>query len=266
MSIDYKQALGYATMVREINLTLEGLTFQAYADVTPDLFLDDSTDTQAAALAIADDHLLILFRGTVELNDWKTNVQFSRKLFEIRGPTSLGSPSPSSTPAPPLEHIRPVDPRKDLSSVAPQARMHEGFTEAYMSIQDQLHRYVLFQNRRKLTFIGHSLGGALATLCAIDFQLSYEDRFDVELFTFGSPRVGNPEFRTLVNQHIPNSYRIVNGLDAVPGLPPRWSGYRHVDRVYRIGRRLTWRILSARVYDHYTDAYIEGLKKRVGKK
>ena len=39
---------------------------------------------------------------------------------------------------------------------------------------------------------GHSLGGALATLAAVDIKKKLGG--DVEFINFGSPRVGNKEF------------------------------------------------------------------------
>jgi len=38
-----------------------------------------------------------------------------------------------------------------------------------------------------------SLGGALATLCALDLKLN-QGAHDVRLYTYGSPRVGNSVF------------------------------------------------------------------------
>ena len=38
---------------------------------------------------------------------------------------------------------------------------------------------------------GHSLGGALAVLCALDLQDIYGN---INLYTFGCPRVGNAAF------------------------------------------------------------------------
>ena len=44
-----------------------------------------------------------------------------------------------------------------------------------------------------ITFIGHSLGGALAELAAYDFKARYPHH-SADLVTFGSPRVGNFKF------------------------------------------------------------------------
>lgn len=57
---------------------------------------------------------------------------------------------------------------------------------------------------------GHSLGGALATLCAADFPA-------VELVTFGAPRVGTDTLRLGPRQPV---RRYVHCCDLVPRVPP----------------------------------------------
>ena len=60
--------------------------------------------------------------------------------------------------------------------------------------------------------VQHSLGAALATICA--------SRLDAhELYTFGSPRVGNRAFvKEMKNDGIQH-YRFVNNNDIVTGVP-----------------------------------------------
>lgn len=48
-----------------------------------------------------------------------------------------------------------------------------------------------------LYVIGHSMGAALATICAMDVKFK-AGLSDVHLFTFGSPRVGNDIFASFV--------------------------------------------------------------------
>jgi len=68
---------------------------------------------------------------------------------------------------------------------------------------------------------GHSLGGALATLAAFDLSKSRViDKSKMQVYNFGSPRVGNYEFsRAFADEGIP-SYRIVNSRDPVSQAPP----------------------------------------------
>lgn len=48
-----------------------------------------------------------------------------------------------------------------------------------------------------LYVIGHSMGAALATICAMDVKFK-AGLTDVRLYTFGSPRVGNDIFANFV--------------------------------------------------------------------
>lgn len=81
----------------------------------------------------------------------------------------------------------------------------------------------------RLTICGHSLGGALATLLALD--AAAHARFaDLRLYTYASPRVGAPNFVSTFDQLVPNSIRIANRMDLVPKLPlPPF--YAHVEAV-----------------------------------
>ena len=50
---------------------------------------------------------------------------------------------------------------------------------------------------------GHSLGGSLATLCAketAEFASQSNKRINVEVITFGAPRVGDSSFATCIDQ------------------------------------------------------------------
>jgi triacylglycerol lipase len=71
--------------------------------------------------------------------------------------------------------------------------VHQGFYEAYSRVQADVTTAVQSLRSRyptaSIAVTGHSLGGALAVLCALD----YSERlgFDVTMYTFGQPRVGN---------------------------------------------------------------------------
>jgi hypothetical protein len=106
-------------------------------------------------------------------------------------------------------------------TVWPQGgKVHRGFKAALEEVWFELFAYLrqLESKGCKIWMTGHSLGAALATLCA--------DRYgNVQgVYTFGSPRVGNDDFR---DQYDINLYRIVNNDDIVARVPPA-GAYRHV--------------------------------------
>ena len=68
---------------------------------------------------------------------------------------------------------------------------------------------------------GHSLGGAVATLSAIEIALNVpEIREQIQLYTYAAPRIGDRDFAEAHSRLIPNSYRVVNLSDSVPLVPP----------------------------------------------
>jgi predicted lipase len=77
-----------------------------------------------------------------------------------------------------------------------------------------------------MTICGHSLGGALATLLALDVAANTAFN-NPAVYTYGSPRTGDPLFASTFDQVVKNSYRVANRLDIVPTLPPPVD-YDHV--------------------------------------
>ena len=77
----------------------------------------------------------------------------------------------------------------------------------------------------RVVFTGHSLGGALATLAAVDTNLVKEilpnHDAEIECHTFGAPHVGGVSFEKHFNQIFTNPKcctRFTNALDIVPNL------------------------------------------------
>ena len=145
-------------------------------------------------------------------------------------------------------------------SFAEGTLVHKGFYSIYMAIRNQLVAWRAAHPTHKLTIVGHSLGGALATLCAYDFGTNGETNNIV--YTFGSPRVGNPLFAQIysdpVGGIVKNTMRIENTEDIVPALPPagiqNWI-YEHVNN--NIPFTITYSDQPLR--RNHIDAYLENL-------
>lgn len=106
-----------------------------------------------------------------------------------------------------------------------------GFIDAYQAVArpvfDNLKRLMKEHNEERVTVIGYSLGGAMATLAAAEYQYLLPNGVR-HVFTFGLPRVGNPTFATGIDKLLKGKfYYVVNGRDWVPHMPPRDGAFSH---------------------------------------
>jgi len=111
------------------------------------------------------------------------------------------------------------------------AEVHAGFLEDFHAIGGQMVDRVKtllagHDSFRPVYVTGHSLGGALAILCAMEFV---REKIPVAgVYTFGQPRVGNATFARLYDCRLADrTWRLVNANDLVPRLPGLLLGYRH---------------------------------------
>jgi pimeloyl-ACP methyl ester carboxylesterase len=131
------------------------------------------------------------------------------------------------------------DPRRN-------ARVHVGFADAYDRLRADVIAAVEANPDKNVYVFGHSLGGALSMLCAIDLATDRSRGVrSVTHISSGTPRVGNGDFRSLFEFAVPNNLRMTVGLDPVPLIPAgvparldRFSGrhYRHAGRLLPLSR------------------------------
>ncbi|KAI0380770.1 alpha/beta-hydrolase [Hypomontagnella monticulosa] len=107
-------------------------------------------------------------------------------------------------------------------------RVHTGFLTGYNEIEDDLLAGVAAataaQPSYKIVFTGHSLGGAVSTVAA---GYARAKGYAVDLYTYGSPRVGNAEFADFITAQPGAEFRVTHLDDPVPRLPPLLIDYRH---------------------------------------
>jgi triacylglycerol lipase len=154
------------------------------------------------------------------------------------------------------------DVKADVNAVTVLAeaigRVHSGFKHEVDELWPMIER-ALADNRKPLWFAGHSLGGAMATICARRCRLSELSVHPEGLFTYGSPRVGDQAY---VNYCRLVHYRWVNNNDIVTRVPPAWWGYRHggremyIDSQGRVRNVKGWR----RVVDRLR-GFVQGLRE-----
>ena len=175
-------------------------TFDAFQKVfTPlglnvhERLIDEAAGTAGAVLA-SPDLIVIVFRGTENLLDWRTNMRIAWTVLQ-------GG-----------------------------VRVHTGFFRAYRPIRKRLFDKVvalIAEKSRPVYITGHSLGGALAVMATA--ELANHDEAAVRdslaaCYTFGCPKAGDSSFDQFVKVPL---YRITNGVDLVPAVPPVFTGYKH---------------------------------------
>jgi hypothetical protein len=99
---------------------------------------------------------------------------------------------------------------------------------------------------------GHSLGAALGTLYVA--QNAHAKLLTNPLIcTFGSPRVGDPEFVRNFNRLRMTSSRIVNEYDPIPDLPPEIFGFKHIKGLQ--SNKMTTEVVPHPVCFHHIKTY-----------
>ncbi|KAM3368571.1 hypothetical protein ACQJBY_016841 [Aegilops geniculata] len=183
-------------------------------------FLDNvSTDTQVAIWRDSSRRrLVVAFRGT-EQTRWKDLITDLMLVPAGLNPERLGG---------------------DFKQ---EVQVHSGFLSAYDSVRNRIMALVRhaigYMDEEDAETIptwhvyvtGHSLGGALATLLALELsssQMAKNGVIFVTVYNFGSPRVGNRRFADVYNAKVKDSWRVVNHRDIIPTVP-RLMGYCHVE-------------------------------------
>ncbi|MEM6252601.1 MAG: lipase family protein [Cyanobacteria bacterium P01_D01_bin.156] len=249
-SIDYKTALRCVYLSNEAYRPFDDeLRFTVFPNIKPKLIDQKSTDTQVALLEdVANQRGYIVFRGSSADRDWLTNLEFSKWSVAIQEA---------------VLHERNLDYPKEYGKSSTGVKLHKGFTKAYLAVRAEIQAAVKASAIPHWVITGHSLGGALAKLCAVDLQYNVGTNASFQAYTFGAPRVGNSAFVKSYNLRVPQTWRFVNGNDIVCGLPRRWQGYSHVEHRLRFNVPFSWRIISGSLQDHRIDRYIAAVRQRV---
>lgn len=165
-------------------------------------------------------------------------------------------------------------------------RVHQGFQGEVDKIWDSICEDLgNVKINPKLYVCGHSLGGAMATVAGgrLYKQLVNTPCDLQELYTFGSPRVGNRTWLDHVKGMKHN--RCVNNNDLVPKVPPAFMLYKHQGNLVYFnyygyirhigmwqrfkdqlrGRKRAWQKGQKfdGVYDHFMTEYIRSINTNI---
>lgn len=203
---------------------------QPYFPNTCVTMVDDKKSDIEYFLRRDKDVLRITFRGTDSPQNWKTDLTFWKQTIPYDNTDS-------------------------------KIRVHTGFINAYKGagVRDRILKEIT-PEAHYIKISGHSLGAALAVLCAVDVQYNFPDR-DIEVVVFGCPRVGNKAFMLSYNKRVDKTIRVEHGNDIVTKLPFPFMGYRHVGAKFHIGRFKFPLIFSPN--DHYPHKYYSAMLKKL---
>ena len=87
------------------------------------------------------------------------------------------------------------------------------------SLQAQIYDYVTSMGCDRVLITGHSLGAALANVCAFHLQNALGDEAIHSVYALAPPRTGNPAFAQSLASLKDRYYTIINSNDLVPNVP-----------------------------------------------
>jgi hypothetical protein len=164
-----------------------------------------------------------------------------------------------------------------VSSSGAEPRVHAGFGAAFDTVREEVMKRVVEWARRpsppspgsefsrapagrRVVFVGHSLGGAHATIAGLVAAQTLSSSglgpaaVRVDVYTFGAPAVGDGTFTNLFNESAGVSVRVADPLDPVA----RVSGvqFAHVRGYYPVS---VPKIALKGIPNHGIGRYIEGI-------
>lgn len=140
--------------------------------------------------------IFIVFRGTLTKDEWLDNLKFRQEAFFV-GNKNLGRVS------------------RGFQKIYTEGANDETLANTVITTLETV------PANSQIFVTGHSLGAALATLCALHISQSGLNKQPI-LYTFASPRVGDPKFADAFNKSL-TAYRIANSEDFVVNVPPGTS-------------------------------------------
>ncbi|KAG7094333.1 hypothetical protein E1B28_007932 [Marasmius oreades] len=123
------------------------------------------------------------------------------------------------------------------------AQVHDGFRDEQAKTATQVlaavNQALSANSANQVAVVGHSMGGALALLDGVYLRLQLPTNTSVKVVNYASPRVGNSNFASFVDSHVPLTH-ITNKKDIVPIMPGRASDFAHPNGEIHIKEDNTW--------------------------
>jgi predicted lipase len=207
-------------------------------------FIDNSNSDLQCVITKSETkkRISIVFRGSESISDWYYDLSFFKTYLEKQ-----------------KVYVH--------SGFYKQLTYGHEFTKIKNTVKTELIKHPDYE----LYVTGHSLGGALCTLCG--FLLSYEIKSKIHVVSFASPRVGDSKWKKVFDSRANlRHHRITNRRDIVTAAPMAW--FKHVGDNIRVKEDCYkwfpnysyswWDVSLFKCYsiqDHDCDLYYERLLK-----
>jgi hypothetical protein len=140
--------------------------------------------------------------------------------------------------------------------------IHAGFYSVWQESKSLVDDVLKRIGNKDIYITGMSQGGAVATICARHIIKNRGfDKDKVHLVTFGAPAQGLGEYVNQVNEALSTHFRVVNGYDLVPTLPPDEFGFLHAGSLIWL-RVPWWHKFFYKIGDHFYSTYTKSLMKK----
>ena len=144
--------------------------------------------------------------------------------------------------------------------------VHSGFKRQYDSVKHRLRNHIATKydqyHPKRILITGHSLGGALATLCAFDLTVNPaivdNDEVHMKIITLGAPPVGTDKFVEAFNKRITDYTRLRMKWDWITTQVP-FTGYIHAgDKDIILREASSWLTNLTATRAHSSPGYVKG--------
>lgn len=231
-------------------------------------FLSDSCGYIALSHHPAEPRLIIAFRGTYSIANTIADLSTIPQEY-IPYPGDDDSDSSDSDFLTPRFGVAEGVAEGDAPPAEPpkceNCTVHTGFYSSWLNTRRVILPYVSKALEKypeyKLVLVGHSLGGAVATLAGLDFKAR---GWDPHVTTFGEPRLGNKEFNAYIDKrfnvtanHQHNKiHRVTHVGDPVPLLPlAEWGFSMHSEEIFISESSLPFSIADVQFCDGDEDMH-----------
>jgi pimeloyl-ACP methyl ester carboxylesterase len=198
------------TGLREDPLRSLDCSAASYAPALPPIAFVVNSGSDHIQVRVDGPAVRVIFCGSNDLDDWKSNADF--RLVDFDG---MGS-------------------------------VHEGYLKAWRGIAEFLRPRLLCYAGKSLYLEGHSRGGSLASVAAADISKNWNEFDQIDtLTTFGAGKFGDGDLcRTVetscrtIRRYVTQAAPIWGLRDAVPNLPPsiRYDQPSTAIKLFAIGR------------------------------